>query len=289
MPRWRSTDGSDGVDCVFGGDLPIGSGLSSSAALECGFAFGLNELFALGYDRVSLARLGQRAENRFVGVNCGIMDQFASLLGRAGDVIRLDCRNLTHEFIPFADPGFVVVLCDSRVRRSLAAGGAYNARRAQCEAGVAWLMARHSEVQSLRDVTLDMLMAARPEMDSLVYARCAYVVRENQRVLDVCEALSRRDYARVGACMNESHRGLQQDFDVSCAELDLLAEGAQAIDGVLGSRMMGAGFGGCTIDLVREAELERFDAGMTDIYRRSLRTDPVFHVCRLTDGTAVAA
>ncbi len=274
-----------GVDCVFGGDLPIGSGLSSSAALECAFAFGLNELFGLGYDLLSLAGLGQRVENRFVGVNCGIMDQFASLLGRAGHVIRLDCRDLSHEYIPFLDPGLVVVLCDTRVRRSLAAGGEYNARRAQCETGVALLRSRHPEVRSLRDVSRDMLDAARPAMDPIAFTRCAYVLEENQRVLDACDALSRQDYESFGRFMNQSHRGLQEGCQVSCPELDILAEGAQAIPGVLGSRMMGAGFGGCTINLVWETEMPHFEAGMTGIYHDQLGVEPLLHVCSLTGGT----
>ncbi|WLT31607.1 galactokinase [Geothrix sp. PMB-07] len=276
-----------GVDCVFGGDVPIGSGMSSSAALECGFAFGLNELFQLGYDRLELAQLGQRAENRFVGVNCGIMDQFASVLGRDQRLIRLDCRDLSHAFIPFEDPGLVLVLCDTRVRRSLAAGGEYNARRAQCEAGVAHLQARHPEVQSLRDASLDLLETQRDEMDPSVFQRCAYIVKENQRVLDACDSLSRGDYEAFGQRMNESHAGLRDGYEVSCPELDVLAERAQALPGVLGSRMMGAGFGGCTINLVREAELERFEAEMAKAYRQDLKREPLIHVCRLTGGTEI--
>ncbi len=276
-----------GVDCVFGGNLPIGSGMSSSAALECAFAFGLNELFSIGYDRLSLARLGQRVENRFVGVNCGIMDQFASLLGRDRHLIRLDCRDLSYEYIPFAEPGLVVVLCDTRIRRSLATGGEYNARRAQCEAGAALLGSRHREVHSLRDVTEDMLEAARPRMDPIVFTRCSYVIRENRRVLDACDDLARQDYASFGRRMNESHRGLQNDYQVSCPELDILAESAQAIPGVLGSRMMGAGFGGCTINLVWEAELESFRARMAEIYHHKLLSEPWLHVCRLTGGTEI--
>lgn len=274
-----------GVDCVFGGDVPMGSGMSSSAALECGFAFGLNELFDLGYDRLGLARLGQRAENRFVGVNCGIMDQFASVLGRERSLIRLDCRDLSHAFIPFEDPGLRIVLCDTQVRRSLATGGEYNARRAQCEAGVALLRQHHPDVQSLRDVSLDLLENHRLELDPTVYKRCAYVIRENQRVLDACEALSRGDYASFGQRMNESHDGLRFEYEVSCPELDVLAERAQALPGVLGSRMMGAGFGGCTINLLREGDLPHFEAEMGRVYRQELKRDPLIHVCRLTGGT----
>lgn len=285
------TDGHapGGVDCVFGGDVPIGSGMSSSAALECGFAFALNELFDLGYDRLGLAQLGQRAENRFVGVACGIMDQFASLLGREGSLIRLDCRDLSHAFVPFRDPDLLIVLCDTQVRRSLAAGGAYNARRAQCEAGVARLAQIYPELRSLRDVSLDLLEAHRTDLDAQVYARCAYVLHENQRVLEACEALSAGDAVGFGHRMNESHEGLRWDYEVSCPELDLLAERAQALPGVLGSRMMGAGFGGCTISLVRESELARFEGEMGEVYRRDLRREPLIHVCRLTGGTEIVS
>ncbi|HUU34495.1 MAG TPA: galactokinase, partial [Vicinamibacterales bacterium] len=276
-----------GVDCVFGGDLPIGSGLSSSAALTCGLAFGVNELFALGYDRLALARLGQRVEHRFAGVQCGLMDQFASLLGRAGHVIRLDCRDLDHTYIPLAPTGLAVVLCDSHVRRSLAADGVYNRRRAQCDAGLALLRSQRPQLASLRDVTIEMLEAARPTMDPVVFARCAYVVQENARALDACAALVSGDLARVGRAMNDSHRGLKDDFEVSCPELDVLAAEAQRVPGVLGSRMMGAGLGGCTISLVREEALPHFEDHMAQVYRQRLHAEPVLHRCRLTDGTEI--
>jgi galactokinase len=197
-----------GVDCAFGGDIPIGSGMSSSAALECGFAFGLNELFALGYDRVQLSRLGRRAENRFVGVNCGIMDQFASLLGREGHLIRLDCRDLTFEYVPFERDDLRIVLCDTRVRRALA-HSEYNVRRAQCETGVAILAKHFPEVKSLRDATLEMIEMHRSEFDPVVHKRCEYVVRENRRVVDGCAALRKGDFKAFGALMNEIHAGAQ--------------------------------------------------------------------------------
>ncbi len=274
-----------GVDCVFGGDLPVGSGMSSSAALECGFAFGLNELFALGYQRPALASLGQRVENRFVGVACGIMDQFASLMGRERRLIRLDCRDLSYAYVPFEAPGHLIVLCDTHVRRSLATGGEYNARRAQCEAGVAVLQQRFPHMQSLRDASLEALDACRGAMEPVVHRRCSYVVRENQRVIAACEDLAAGDYTAFGRRMNESHEGLRAGYEVSCAELDRLSEAAQAIPGVLGSRMMGAGFGGCTISLVREDALPAFEAEMAQAYRRELHREPLLHVCRLTGGT----
>lgn len=276
-----------GVDCVFGGDVPIGCGLSSSAALEGGFAFGLEELMGYGMDRVALARLAQRAENRFVGVNCGIMDQFASLMGRERRLIRLDCRDLSFDYVPFEREDLRIVLCDSQVRRSLA-GSEYNLRRAQCEEGVALLRLGQPEVWSLRDVSLELLEARRGELDPVVYRRCAYVVEENQRVIDACAALDRGDVAAFGAAMNASHEGLAHGYEVSCPELDVLAAAAQALPGVLGARMMGAGFGGCTINLVEAAAMPSFEAAMGRVYRERLGREPVLHVCRLRGGTELA-
>jgi galactokinase len=277
-----------GVDCAFGGDVPIGSGMSSSAALECSFAFGLNELFGLGYDSVELALLGQRAENRFVGVACGIMDQFASVLGRERSLIHLDCRDLSFEYVPFERADLRIVLCDTRVRRSLA-GSEYNERRARCEAGVALITQHHPGVKSLRDVDPALLQAHRRELDPIVFRRCDYVVRENGRVLEACAALRRADFVTFGSLMNASHDGLRDDYEVSCAELDLLAEAARVIPGVLGSRMMGAGFGGCTINLVEEDAMEDFHARMERVYRDALGAAPKIHACRLTGGTATVA
>ena len=278
--------GLRGVDCVFGGDVPIGCGMSSSAALEAGFAFGLNELLGAGLDRVALARLSQRSENRFVGVNCGIMDQFASLLGKEKRLIRLDCRDLSYEYVPFEREDLLLVLCDSQVRRSLT-GSEYNLRRQQCEAGVALLRQRHPEVQSLRDATLAMVEACRDGMDPAVFRRCEYVVRENGRVVEACAALERGDVAAFGAAMNATHEGLAHGYEVSCPELDILAEAAQGMAGVHGSRMMGAGFGGCTINLVEAGSLATFREGMARVYRERLRKEPVLHVCKLRGGTEI--
>ena len=275
-----------GLDCAFGGDVPIGCGLSSSAALEGGLAFGLNEMLGFKLDRVALARLSQRSENRFVGVNCGIMDQFASLLGREKRLIRLDCRDLSYEYVPFEREDIRIVLCDTRVRRSLT-GSEYNTRRSQCEQGVALLRQWDPGVASLRDASMAMLEAHREAFSPEVFRRCAYVVAENQRVLDACAALEAGDLKAFGALMNQSHEGLAHGYDVSCPELDLLAEAAQALPGVLGARMMGAGFGGCTINLVEAGHLEAFQAGMGPVYREKLGTEPVIHVCKLRGGTEI--
>jgi galactokinase len=273
-----------GVDCAFGGDVPIGCGLSSSAALEGGFAFGLNERLGFGLDRVALAQLSQRSENQFVGVNCGIMDPFASLMGREKKLIRLDCRDLSYAYVPFEREDIRIVLCDSQVRRSLT-GSEYNTRRAQCEQGVAVLRKHSPGIASLRDASLEDLEAHRAELGSVVFRRCEYVVSENQRVLAACDALEQGDLKAFGAAMNATHTGLAQGYEVSCPELDVLAEAAQAMPGVLGSRMMGAGFGGCTINLVEAAALASFEARMGAVYRDRLHKAPVLHVCKLRGGT----
>jgi len=273
-----------GVDCSFGGNVPIASGMSSSAALECSLAFALNALFGLALDPVALARLCQRAENRFVGVACGIMDPFASLLGRKESLIHLDCRNCSFRYVPFKRDDVRVVLCDSQVRRTLR-NSEYNARRAQCEAGVTVLAEAIPEVWSLRDATLDMLDAVRNRLDPLVYRRCRYVVEENRRVLEACEALERNDLQAVGTLMNATHRGLRDEYEVSCAEIDVLAEAAMEVPGVLGSRMMGGGFGGCTINLVEETSLDRFREAMAAVFRDRLNQSPVIHICRIDNGT----
>jgi galactokinase len=275
-----------GVDCAFGGDVPIGSGLSSSAALECAFAFALDACFGLGLDRMRLAELAQRAENRFVGVACGIMDQVASLRSRSQALMRLDCRDLSFVYVPFPQQDVRIVLCDTQVRRSLA-GSEYNDRRAQCEAAVTLIGRHHPEVGSLRDVTPDLLAEHRDRLDPIVFRRAAYVVAENQRVLAAADALERGDLRACGELMNQSHAGLSTEYEVSCPELDILQAAAVTCSGVLGSRMMGAGFGGCTINLVLEDAVLDFTAQLGEVFRRELRKDPVVHVCQLTGGSEI--
>lgn len=239
-------------DCVLGGDVPLGAGMSSSAALESVVGYAVNDLFGLGFDRADLAKIGQMTEHNYIGVRCGIMDQFASLFGRCGQVIRLDCRSLEYEMTPFDPQGYRLVLIDSMVKHSLASSE-YNVRRAQCEAGVA-AVARHAAgVESLRDVTREMLDTYRSEMDELTYRRCAYVIDENRRLLDGCGLLKRGDYKGFGEKMFGSHEGLSKEYNVSCRELDFIADIARSTDGVIGARMMGGGFGGCVINLVEES------------------------------------
>ncbi|MEZ0485151.1 galactokinase [Fibrella aquatica] len=283
----RETSLPGGLNVVFGGTIPIGAGLSSSAALENGIIVALNELYTLGMDRVPMALLSQRAENQFVGVQCGIMDQFASMMGRAGHVIKLDCRSLEYAYAPLAMDGFRIVLCDSRVKHSLASTE-YNTRRAECEAGVAMIQAVYGDqVRSLRDVTMEMLNKHVRDQESLLYKRCAYVVLENQRLLNGVADLESGNIEAFGQRMYESHEGLSNWYEVSCPELDVLEDIARAHPGVLGSRMMGGGFGGCTINLVREDALADFEQVVQQKYLERTGKQTLIHSCRIENGTHV--
>lgn len=275
-----------GFDCTFGGDIPIGAGLSSSAALEGGVVSGLAELFDIEISRMEMAKLGQRAENQFVGVQCGIMDQFANLHGKAGSVIRLDCRSLEYTHYPFEKDDIAILLCDTNVRRELATSE-YNIRRKQCEEGVEVLQKFDPSVKSLRDVTEELLEKHRDELDPVVYNRCRYVVEENQRVLDACEYLLEGDIQSFGEKMVESHAGLRDLYEVSCRELDVLVEATVGIDEVLGSRMMGGGFGGCTINLVQEKAVDRVIQRIKNHYEKVIDSPVDFHIAGISEGVTV--
>jgi len=273
-----------GLNCVFGGDIPIGAGMSSSAAIEGGLAFALNVIFRLKLDSLSLVKLAQKAENEFVGVHCGIMDQFINVHGRAKSVVKLDCRSLAFEYFPFEREDLRIVVSDTLVRRELASSE-YNVRRAQCEAGVNVLRAHDPSIRSLRDVTRDMLSGYRDEFDPVVYSRCDFVVRESTRVGEACAALARNDFAVFGGLMNLSHAGLRDDYEVSSDELNALVEAARGVPGVLGSRMMGAGFGGCTISLVEAGSVPEFEARVARDYEAQTGKTPKIHVIRIEAGT----
>ena len=239
-----------GFDTVFAGDVPLGAGLSSSAALESCFANALNEINGNGIDKFELAKIGQSTEHNYCGVKCGIMDQFASIFGKAGSLIRLNCKTLEYKYFPFNPKGYKLVLLDTCVKHELASS-AYNRRRASCENAAAHIRKNHPEVEFLSDakrVWLDEVRAEIPEEDFL---RAEYVIGEVQRVLDVCDALERDDYETVGEMMYQTHFGLSRLYEVSCEELDFLNKLARKCD-VTGSRVMGGGFGGCTINLVRD-------------------------------------
>ncbi len=273
-----------GFNCVFTGTIPIGSGLSSSAALENAVGFALNELFNLGIDRMTLLRMSQRAENEFVGAKVGIMDMFASMMGKANHVIKLDCRSLQYEYAPLSTKAIRIVLCDSQVKHSLVTSE-YNTRRAECEAGVRFLKTFYPDIHSLRDVTMDMLDKHLRDADALIYKRCSYVVQENARVVDAVRALEANDLSTFGQLMYSSHAGLSEKYEVSCPELDSLVDIARRQSGVFGARMMGGGFGGCTINLIEAAAVETFAANIRHEYKERTGKDTLIYVCSLQDGT----
>ncbi len=275
-----------GFNCIFGGDVPIAAGLSSSAALETGMAFALNEIFQCQLDKLTLVKLSQKAENEFVGVNCGIMDQLANIFSKEKHVFKLDCRSLELEYFPFEREDIQLVLCDTQVQRELASSE-YNIRRSQCEEGVHVVQKSSPGVKSLRDVTLDLLQDHKNSIDPIVYKRCKYVIEENERVLSACADLVKGDLESFGQRMYQSHDGLKNEYEVSCSELDALVDGASEIEGVLGSRMMGAGFGGCTINLVLRENLSNFKEKMNKVYRDRLRQRAKLYITRITEGTAI--
>jgi galactokinase len=275
-----------GFNCVFTGDIPLGAGMSSSAALECATAFALNELFSLGLDKLTMVRLSQRAENVYVGVQCGIMDQFASMFGRRGQVIRLDCQSLDYAYFPFNLEGIRIVLLDTSVKHSLASTE-YNTRRRQCEAGVRLVRAHDPEVTSLRDVSQEQLDRYVAPVDELVYRRCRFIVGENARLLAATEDLQNGDLAAFGRKMFETHEGLSREYEVSCKELDFLVERVKDDPAVIGARMMGGGFGGCTINLVREEAIDNLVARLTPVYRAAMNKEMKVYVAQIEDGTSI--
>jgi galactokinase len=275
-----------GCDAVFGGDIPIGAGMSSSAAVECGFAFALNQLFGFSISKMDLVKLGQRAENNFVGMNCGIMDQFINIFGEDRTVLKIDCRSLAYEHFPFERTDLAIVLCETELKRSLASSE-YNIRRQQCEAGVAILRKHGPEIRSLRDVTPEFLQEHRAEMEPILYRRCAYVVKENERVLRASDDLRRNDFRSFGEQMYHSHNGLRDEYQVSSPDLDFLVDAASTVPGVLGARMMGAGFGGCTINLVEQKSVQAFVDEMKSRYHHRTGITNNVYVTHIKSGTCL--
>lgn len=267
-----------GFDAVFAGNVPLGAGLSSSAALESCFAFALNDLFnGNRIDKFELAKIGQSTEHNYCGVNCGIMDQFASVFGRKGNLIRLDCRSMEYEYFPFDPKDYRLVLVDSRVKHELA-DSPYNKRRASCER-----VAKALGLPSLRDADMEALDRIKGDITAEDYFRAKFVIEEKQRVLDVCDALNRGDYPTVGKKMYETHRGLSKDYEVSCEELDFLNDEAARI-GVTGSRIMGGGFGGCTINLVKNDLHDRFVKEITEAFEKKYGHEPKIYDVVISDG-----
>ena len=267
-----------GFDAVFAGNVPLGAGMSSSAALESTFAFALNELFACGMDQFELARIGQSTEHNYCGVKCGIMDQFASVFGKEGCLMRLDCRSMEYAYFPFRPEGYRLFLLDSRVKHQLT-GSPYNDRRLSCER-----VAKTLGQEFLRGATMEQLEAVKEQITEEDYKRARYVIGEEARVLDVCEALEAGDYERVGKRMYETHWGMSHDYEVSCEELDFLVEVAEQC-GVSGSRIMGGGFGGCTINLVKEERYEHFVATAKKEFAARYGHEPMVYDVVISDGS----
>ncbi|MDE6117357.1 MAG: galactokinase [Duncaniella sp.] len=267
-----------GFDATFAGNVPLGAGLSSSAALESCFAFALNDLFnGNTIDKFELAKIGQSTEHNYCGVNCGIMDQFASVFGKKDNLMRLDCRSLEFEYFPFKIDGYRLVLVDSVVKHELV-DSPYNKRRQSCEN-----VAKRLGIETLRDADIDMLNAIKADISAEDYMRAKFVIEEKERVLDVCDALNRGDVQTVGRLMYETHRGLSEDYEVSCEELDYLNDIAKEC-GVTGSRIMGGGFGGCTINLVPDALYDKFIETAKEKFNAKYGHEPKIYDVVISDG-----
>ncbi len=271
-----------GFDTAFAGDVPLGAGMSSSAAIESTYAFALNDLLDLGIDKFELARIGQATEHNYVGVKCGIMDQFISLFGKAGHLVRLDTKTMEYAYFPFDPKGYKLVLLDTLVKHELASS-AYNDRRHSCENAAATIAKRHPEVEFLRDATMEMLDEAKDDMPAEDYKRATYVIEETQRVRDVSDALERGDYETVGQKMYETHHGMSKIYEVSCEELDFLNDVARE-HGVTGSRVMGGGFGGCTINLVKDELYDSFIKDAKEQFKAKYGHEPKVYDVVISDG-----
>ncbi len=268
----------EGFDAVFAGNVPLGAGLSSSAALESCFAFALNDMFnENNIDKFELAKIGQSTEHNYCGVNCGIMDQFASVFGRKGNLMRLDCRSMEYEYFPFNPEDYSLVLVDSRVKHELK-DSPYNKRRESCER-----VAKKLNLETLRDATMEMLNEVKGEITAEDFFRAKFVIEEKDRVLAVCDALEKGDYETVGKKMYETHEGLSKDYEVSCVELDFLNDVAKEV-GVTGSRIMGGGFGGCTINLVPKNIHDKFIKTVTERFNEKYGHEPKIYDVVISDG-----
>ena len=275
-----------GFNAVLAGDVPLGAGLSSSAAVECATVFALNELFELGLSKIEMVRLAQKAENEFVGVKCGIMDQFASMFGKTDAVIQLDCQSLGYNYMPFNQEGIKIVLLDTRVKHSLASTE-YNLRREECEAGVKIIQEKYPAVASLRNATMQMIQECLINTDQKIIDRCSFVVAEIKRLQDACKDLEAGDLKAFGKKMYETHDGLSKLYEVSCAELDFLADFAKTDASVLGARMMGGGFGGCTINLVEKNAVEAFVLAAGNAFQKAFGTEMKPYIVSIGNGTSL--
>jgi galactokinase len=278
------TDNVKGFDCVFKSDIPIGSGISSSAALECGFAFGLNELFQLNLSKKAIIELSQRAEHNFVGTKCGIMDQFTSVMSKKDNLILLDCESLDYQYVPIKIEPYKILLLNTNVSHSLASSE-YNTRRKECETGVDIMRKHNQSVTALRNATIDLLNEIKLEISPKIYNRCKYVIEENSRVLQAVELLKTDNLNDFGALMYETHNGLQHLYEVSCSELDFLVDFTKNNTAIIGARMMGGGFGGCTINLIHANAINNFVAEVSQAYYKKFNIELTAFEALPSEGT----
>ena len=275
----------EGFNCVFSSTIPVGAGLSSSAALECGFLYGLNELFHLNIKPVDIALMGQSAEH-WVGINCGIMDQFASVMGKENQVIKIDCRTLEYEYHKADFSGYSLLLFDSNVKHSLFSS-AYNQRRQECEEGLAILTDHFPEVTSFRDCTEAQIRSIKDKMTEDVFKRSYFAIKEIKRVTLACEALDRGDILTLGQLLFDTHEGLSKEYEVSCAELDMIVDTLKKEPAVVGSRVMGGGFGGCTINLIKKGEEEAIKTKLAQLYQATFGIELKTYEVTISNGTSI--
>jgi len=280
----KITDKVQAFDCIIESHLPIGAGVSSSAALECGLAYGLNQLFDLRLSKITLAELSQRAEHNFVGTKCGIMDQFASIMSTDEKVILLDCQTKKFRLIDANFEPYKILLLNTNVSHNLASSE-YNTRREECEEVVRVISLKNEQITSLRDVDETMLNEVKDQISETHYQRALYVIQENQRVLDAVKALENVELEKFGALMYQSHRGLQNQYNVSCKELDFLVDFSESCNQIIGSRMMGGGFGGCTINLIHEDYIDSYVEDAKKAYKAKFGIDLTSFLTVPSQGT----
>ena len=274
-----------GFNAVFSSTVPIGAGLSSSAAVECGFAYSINKLSDFGLTKEEIALIGQKSEHTFVGVNCGIMDQFASVFGKKDCVIKLDCNTLEYEYHKANFKDYSLLLLDSCVKHTHLTSG-YNDRRNDVEQGLATIKKHFPEVQTFRNCTEKMIVSLEKELGELIFKRCLFVVREIQRVQDAVDAIEQKDFKKLGELMTQTHHGLSKNYEVSCDELDFLVDCVAKNETVLGSRMMGGGFGGCTINLVKKGTENDLINEVSSLYKSKFGIDLKPYKIKISKGTS---
>lgn len=271
-----------GFNMVIDGNVPVGAGLSSSAAIECAVCYALNELFGLNIGKFDVVKISQLAEHTYPGVKCGIMDQFASVFGKKDHALKLDCRSLEYDEVPLKLDGYKIVLLNTNVKHSLASS-AYNTRRQECAAGVELVQKKVEGVTSLRDVTVEML--EQHVKDPLIHQRCRYVVEENMRVMKAIENMRKGNIGGLGEQMFRSHQGLSKEYEVSCPELDWLVEAVKGNAAVAGARMMGGGFGGCTINIIKENEIDALTGRLAGEYSKAMNKELTVYIATTSNGT----